>query len=370
MYLQNLTLKNFRVFSDIDITFNNGINIISGPNGQGKTSLLESIYYLALTRSFRSKNDKNVVNYDSEFFSASGNIEIEKRKNMKVLLSYSKKDKKQLYLNKKRINKFSSYIGKIPCVLLTLNDLKLTLGLPANRRNFMDVLLSQASPIYLQNLKTYKKIVQQRNKLLTENYENEDIKQLEVWNNQLVEYGTSIILDRIKFIDFMNENLSDYYHRFSNLNEKINVKYLSSLKVNHESETEQTIKKNFFQMLDKAKTIEREKKTTILGPHRDDLEFFKNEKSFKDYGSQGENKTLIIVLKILEWLYVTKQNEKKPLMLLDDIFGELDNFRIRGMLNFLDGIGQSFITTTLKNKFSGLKNKNDINIDKLKIVYG
>ena len=120
----------------------------------------------------------------------------------------------------------------------------------------------------------------------------------------------------------------------------------------------------------KVKSAEIDKRTSIVGPHRDDMEFLKDNKSFKEYGSQGENKTLIIVLKILEWLYFTDQKEKKPLMLLDDIFGELDRYRIKGMLNFLDGIGQSFITTTLKDIFNDISSKNDIYLENTNIVYG
>jgi DNA replication and repair protein RecF len=370
MYLQNLTLKNFRVFSDIDITFNNGINIISGPNGQGKTSILESIYYLALTRSFRSTNDNNAIKYNDDYFRINGNISIKNNKNMKVILSYSINKKKNLFLNKKKVNKFSSYLGKIPCVLLTLNDLKLTMGLPSNRRYFMDILLSQVSPIYLQNLKTYKKIVQQRNKLLNENTEKHDLEQIEVWNKQLIEYGSYIINDRINFIEFMNKKINEYYHKFTVFKENISVNYKSSFKINNKSDSLQDIKKKFKEKLIKYKLIEKEKRTTIIGPHRDDIEFLKDNKSFKEYGSQGENKTLIIVLKILEWLYVTNQNKKTPLMLLDDIFGELDRSRINGLLNFLDGIGQSFITTTIKNKFSDLSNKKNIYLENSNIIYG
>ena len=370
MYLKSLTLKNFRVFSDIDITFKNGINIISGPNGHGKTSILESIYYLALTRSFRSSNDKNVIMYNQDFFSIKGKTIIENNKHLWTILSFSTSEKKQLYLNKKKIEKFSSYVGKIPCVLLTLNDLKLTMGLPSNRRSFIDVLLSQVSPVYLQNLKSYKRIVQHRNKLLNENSENHDKNQIEAWNKQLVEYGSYIVKDRIKFIEFMNNKINEYYHIFSNLKEDIIVNYNSSFKIDEKSNSIQEIKNSFLKKLNKVRSIEIEKRATIIGPHRDDLDFLKDNKSFREYGSQGENKTLIIVLKILEWLYVSDQNKKGPLMLLDDIFGELDRSRINGLLNFLDGIGQSFITTTNKNKFSDISNQNNIYLENLNIIYG
>lgn len=368
MYLQRLTLKNFRVFSEIEFTFKNGINIISGPNGQGKTSILESIYYIALTRSFKSSNDKNVIKYKNDYFNINAKIINSESKNTNVFISYSNLNKKQLFLNKKKVDKFSSYIGSIPCVLLTLNDLKLTMGLPANRRNFMDVLLSQISPIYLQNLKAYKRIVLNRNKLLSEF--NVDQNQLFAWDKQLVTYGSLLIKDRIKFVTFMNQNINDYYKKFSKKEESLKVIYNSSIKVDLDKNNENIIKDKFENKLKEARKTELEKRTTIVGPHRDDLDFLKNGKSFKEYGSQGENKTLIIVLKILEWSYFTKQKEKKPLMLLDDIFGELDKTRIKGLLSFLNGIGQSFITTTLKDIFTDISNRNDIYLENSNVVYG
>lgn len=370
MYLQNLSLKNFRIFSEIELNFKNGINIISGPNGQGKTSILESIYFLALTRSFKSTFDKNVIKYDREYFSINGRLIIDSKNKFDVLVSYSKTEKKQLFLNRKKIDKFSTYIGKIPCVLLTLEDLKLTMGFPANRRNFLDILLSQISPIYLQNLKAYKKTVQQKNKYLTEISEKVDQNQLEAWNNQLINYGSQIIIERLKFVDFINQYINEYYKEFTNFDEKIFVKYNSNLKIDHPSYSLDNIKQTFDEKIIKVKHLEIEKKTSVVGPHRDDLDFLKNNKSFKEFASQGENKTLIIVLKIIEWLYFKNKKTRKPILLLDDIFGELDRIRIKGLLKFLDGIGQSFITTTLKDIFHDVSEKHNIYLENKKVIYG
>ena len=331
---------------------------------------MESIYYLALTRSFRSKNDKNVTKYEENYFNINGIIHTESNRNFSVLISYSAQEKKQVYLNKKKIDKFSSFVGNIPCVLLTLEDLKLTMGLPSNRRNFMDILLSQISPVYLQNLKTYKKVVQQRNKLISDSYSGIDINQLKAWDMQLVEYGSKLILERLKYLEFMNQNISRYYNIFSKEEEYIEVKYNSTLNNDlNISTTLNNISEYFSDKLNKVRKLEIDKKTSIIGPHRDDLEFLKNNKSFREYGSQGENKTLIIVLKILEWLYLKNQKERKPLLLLDDIFGELDRSRIQGLLTFLDGIGQSFITTTLKDIFSDISEKHDLYLENTQIAY-
>jgi len=369
MFLQNLSLKNFRVFSNIDIDFTDGINIISGLNGQGKTSILESIYYLSLTRSFKSSADKNVIKYDSDYFNIKGKILFNDVKLENINLSYSEAHKKQIYIKKNKVEKFSEYIGKLPCVLLTLNDLKLTLGLPSNRRKFIDIVLSQVSKVYLQNLKSYKRIVQQKNKLLNENSFNSLNNQLEVWNEQLAEFGSFIIQRRIEFVKFLNECISEYYQKFSNLKEKITVKNKSSFDLPDNLDLASQIKNILINRLNELEKKERDRKTALIGPHRDDLEFLKDGRSFKEYGSQGENKTLIIVLKILEWKYVSKQNENNPFMLLDDIFGELDMSRMDGLLRFLNKTGQSFITTTLTNKFEVLKSKHMIYLENNKIKY-
>jgi len=369
MYLQNLSLKNFRVFSNTDINFDDGINIISGLNGQGKTSILESIYYLSLTKSFKSSLDKNVIKYDNNYFSIHGNFQIDKEKVEKILLSYSEADKKQLFISKKKIEKFSEYIGKIPCVLLTLDDLKLTLGLPTNRRRFMDILLSQISKVYLQNLKSYKKVIQQKNRLLSEESLHNINNQLSIWNEQLAEFGSYLIKRRNEFLNFLDNNLTDYYYKFSNKKENISVVNKSSTETHDYQLSSLEIKNLLFNRLNKVEKLEKDRKTSIIGPHRDDLDFLKNGKSFKEYGSQGENKTLIIVLKILEWKYVSMQNKNRPFMLLDDIFGELDLTRINGLLQFLVNSGQSFITTTIDNKFSELKKKRMIYLSNNKISY-
>ncbi len=363
MYLKNLSIKNFRNFSDFSISFDSGTNIISGPNGQGKTSIIEAIYYLALTRSFRSLKDTNVIKYENNFFNVDGKILFDNNKGTKIFLSYEKKGKKQLFVNDKKVTKFSDFIGNLPCVLLTLDDLKLTMGYPSSRRKFLDILLSQVSKVYLQNLKFYKKIIQQKNKLLNEESKETFEKQIEIWNEQLSEYGSFIIKNRLDFIDFLNKNLSDYYHTFSNSNERIEVKYKTTFDLEDSLISANSIKTMLVNKLQQVKNNERERKTTLAGPHLDDLQFFKDRKSFKEFGSQGENKTLIIVLKILEWKYVSKNNKYQPMMLLDDIFGELDMSRINGLLDFLKKTGQSFITTTLLDKFEDHRDINSLKID-------
>jgi DNA replication and repair protein RecF len=350
MTLRKLTLKNFRVFSDIEIHFNDGINIITGMNGQGKSSILESIYYLALTRSFRTNSDKNAIQYDRQNFDISGIFFSSLDKELKVRLYYSEFEGKNLFLKDKRVNYFSQFIGTIPCVILTLDDTKLVIGSPSERRKFIDILLAQISPMYVEDLKKYKRILFQRNAL----FNNPDLRvikdQVSVWNRQLIDVGSAIILRRLAFVSFLNEHLSSYYHALSNIKAVVLSRYAPSLGTLEDDDSIDTIKAVFERSLERVYPRELEKRTTLIGPHRDEILFFYNDRTFKAYCSQGEIKTLLIALKLLEWEYMRNQRHIQPILLLDDIFGELDLSRMRGLLTFIKNVGQAYITTTLPEK--------------------
>ncbi len=352
MILQKLELQNFRLFSKINLDFTDGINLITGRNGQGKTSILEAIHYLALTKSFRTTKDRNAVKYNNTYLNVRGDFISAISQRLNIRFFYSFQEAKQIFVNDKRTSKFSEYIGTVPCVVLTLDDLKLSYGSPAERRKFIDVLLSQVSPLYLENLKNYRRSVQQRGALLAEkNFAN--IKnQIGIWNEQLVKYGIPIIRKRIEFIDFLNIHLSEKYSAYSGKEEKIGAVYKSNLMKDIYTNSDAEIQKTFSTILTENFNKDLAFQKTTSGPHRDDIEFFKDEKSFKDFGSQGENKTLIIVLKFLEWEYLSQSNKNKPVLILDDIFGELDELRMNGLLDYLKHIGQAFITTTMDSKFS------------------
>jgi len=360
MILKQLEIEYFRLFPYLKIQFSDGINVISGMNGQGKTSILEAIYYLALTKSFRTSNDNTVISHNKNHFNIQSTCSVQKSPDKKIRIFYSVNNGKHLFVNKKEIAKFSEYIGTIPCVILTLDDLKLTMGGPQDRRRFFDILISQLSPVYLEDLKTYRRIIQQRNTLLGNENKEAVKKQISIWNEQLVMHGTRIILYRLGFIDFLNDKLTEYYNKISVSNDEIKVVYRSNLSEDVTLLGEVQIRQLFYDKLPRLFEYEYERKITILGPHRDDFMFLKEKKSFKDYCSQGENKSLVIALKFLEWEYLSRERHLKPILLLDDIFGELDNSRMHGLLHFLEHIGQAHITTTMQEKFKGHKSYNNI----------
>ena len=352
MILKELEIENFRLFTYLQIQFSDGINIISGMNGQGKTSILESIYYLALTKSFRTSNDNHAISYNNEHFNIKSCFFAEESDQKNIRLFYSSSEGKHLFINKKEVTKFSDYIGTVPCVILTLDDLKLTLGGPFERRRFLDILISQISPVYLEDLKIYRRILQQKNALLGIEDKKEIESQISIWNEKLIEHGSRIIFQRLAFIDFLNRNLADYYNKISKLNDMIVVNYQTSLGDRKDLSDESKIRVRFEKKLNLIFKYELERKKSFIGPHRDDVQFFKEKNIFRDFCSQGENKTLVIALKFLEWEYISKERKIKPLLLLDDIFGELDKVRMNGLLDFLEVIGQAYITTTMQDKFS------------------
>jgi DNA replication and repair protein RecF len=347
-------VQSLRNIESLDVNFKKQLNVIYGENAQGKTSVLEAIYYLALTRSFRANNEKIVLKYDQEYFDIDGEFESNEI-SFHIRIYYSDKDHKHVFYNGSRIKKFSEIIGIVPVVLLSLEDLDISYGIPAKRRRFLDILLSQINPLYLQALQTYKRSLQNRNRLLKDIKDGHASKNvLFPWDEQLCENGSYIIRSRHSFIEFLNERLSDYYDHIAENNDNISTVYRSAVLKKTESEGDTSLEDAYGAILHDATDRDIEMQTTHYGPHREDLEFMKNGYPLKEFGSQGENKTFLVALKFAESDYLKKSVRKKPILLLDDIFGELDHNRIYNLMKFVKQVGQTFITTTIREKFINL----------------
>ncbi|MCB9057660.1 MAG: DNA replication/repair protein RecF [Calditrichae bacterium] len=351
-----MSIENFRIFDLLKLQFHPEINIIYGLNGQGKTTILEAIYYLSLTKSFRAKNDTISLKNESEFFNIFGEFEDQERREQSTRIYFSKNEGKHAFFNKTKVKLFSEIIGNLPVILLSLDDIELTSGFPTSRRKFLDVLLSQLYPGYLQSLQRYKKCILQKNKLLNSDADKNLYENLSVWNNQIVEYGTLIILHRLKFVEFLNKNICTVYNKISGKTENISIKYNAHLYSLNFMMDKAGIENGLKECLFNYRDTEIKRQTSMIGPHRDDLDFLKDEYSFKTHASQGENKSFLLSLKILESNYIKEISDKKPLVLLDDIFGELDNSRIENLLTLIRNQGQTFITTTHNNKFDQIVN--------------
>ncbi len=354
MDIERLTVKRFRNLKQQTLNFNSEFNIIYGNNGQGKTSVLEAIYLLALTRSFRANSDKILLQHDQVNFDVHGQFRSfeSNRSRIEIRAYYSEKEGKHFFYNGNQVKKFSEIIGIIPVILLSLEDLDLMYGVPANRRRFLNIILSQVSPLYLKALQNYKRLLAQRNQLLTLIKEGKESKNaLYPWNKQFVEYGVEIIYHRLHLLHYFNEHLSQYYRALSENKENIKMHYQSNIGINFEDTSKKTLQEAFQTKLKRHLINDVERENTHNGPHRDDVVFYKDKYPIKSFGSQGENKTFLIALKLLESAFIKSKVKEKPLLLLDDIFGELDVDRIKRLIDRLRNIGQTFITTTLVDKF-------------------
>ncbi|MBD3224417.1 MAG: DNA replication/repair protein RecF [Caldithrix sp.] len=354
MFIEELKVLNFRNLAEQQISFNKHLNIIHGNNGQGKTSVLEAIYLIAITKSFRVATDKVILQYDREYLDVSGRFKSSKDTNhiLMLRLYYSEREGKHIFLNGNKISKFSEIIGTVPVILLSLEDLDIMYGLPGSRRKFVDIMLAQVNPLYLKSLQKYKQALAQRNKLLSEIKEGRSKEtDLQPWDVQLIEHGAYIVYHRQQLKDFLNQSITQFYQQISDQQESIWVRYQTNILKNLGEYSRERLEEHYLQRLTDYVSNDIERENTLNGPHRDDFIFLKDNHPIKTFGSQGENKTCLIALKLAESAFMRSKIDEKPIFLLDDIFGELDEGRIHRLLASLDDMGQIFITTTLSDKF-------------------
>lgn len=365
MQVRNISLSNFRNIEKALVEFNSNINILYGKNGQGKTSFLEAIYLMAITKSFRSSSEKVLLQHNKDFFEIKGTFEKQSPDKIHLRFYYSSTEGKNVFYNGNKLNRFSELIGVIPVTLLSMEDLELSYGVPAYRRRFLDILLAQTSSVYLKSLQAYRKSLQQRNRLLSLISENkENVNNLFPWDRQLARYGSEIVAYRLNLLDFLSSKLDFYYKAISKTNDIISVRYKTAIN-EKEKFSINTYQEKYLKLLQKNVDLDIQRKSTTAGSHRDDLVFMKNGYIIKSYGSQGENKTFLIALKFAEKDYIKIKTGKDAVLLMDDIFGELDSERINYLMNHIVNEGQTFITTTLKEKFEsvGLKKENFFKIE-------
>jgi DNA replication and repair protein RecF len=349
MVLLYVKLHNFRNYQEEEITFHPGTNILFGQNGQGKTNILEGLYYLALTKSFRTNNDQNIVLARENYFRVQGDFVTEQGKKISATIAYSLSDGKRLNFNRQRVSRFADYIGNIPVVLLAPSDLEISQGGPHKRRQFLDIMLSQSSKLYLHHLLQYRQSLKQRNALLQK--VQLERNELLPWEESLVKNGTIVIKRRLEAVEKLDKMVKQFYQQMSGEGEKVKLVYQTSFPMKESEDMT-----NAFQTA-LQKNLERdiELQSTSVGPHRDDLIFLIKGQPLRWRGSQGEHKTFIISLKMAEYDYLQSVQNDSPILLFDDIFGELDSSRITNMVNSLKKIGQVFITTTSPNFFNKVK---------------
>lgn len=346
MQLKKLNLYNFRNYRELKIAFSDGVHILYGPNGAGKTNILEAVFYLALTKSFRTNLDRHLIYNKEKMFRIKGDFITDQGQVLQCLVSYSLTEGKRLVVNGQKIAKFSDFIGELPVVMLCPADLQLSQGSPLQRRRFIDILLSQSSNLYLYHLIEYRRTLKQRNALLQQASPDEAL--LESYEESLIKHGCEIIRRRKATVLELNEVVKTHYQELSNTPDKVKIIYQSDV-LGNRNDTE--LEERYRQKFSEKRKSEMEAGVTQIGPHRDDLLFLINGKPLKNYASQGEHKSFVIALKLAEYQYLQRQKYRAPILLFDDIFGELDAVRIRKMLNQLGNLGQVFVTTTSRNFF-------------------
>ena len=362
MILTSVKLSNFRIHKRTELEFSEKLNYLVGGNGQGKTSILESIYYLCTTKSFETKTDGEVVTFGEYSFEINGEFKDITENNVRV--NYLSNENKKLYfLNDKQLTRSSEVIGMFPVVLLTPADHSITQGTPGERRKFVDSVISQASNTYLQGLLDYNKTLRQRSSLLSRMREGADrqmLNELDSWSEKLVQAGTEIIKQRINFINDFNPFIMESYSKIMGKTEVpgISYKFLNNFDGDN-------IKERFELLLSEKRNDELRRATNLVGPHKDDFILSINDLNLKTYGSQGQHKTFQAVLRFAEFFYLKNVTGKTPIFLLDDVFGELDANRAGSISLYLKEVGQAFVTLTDFGNFKFLTKESDDKVIKL-----
>jgi len=351
MFLSSISLRNIRKHTNIQIDFTNKLNYLVGGNGVGKTTILESIYYLCTTKSSIASSDSEVIKMGENSFTIKGHFA--GLTNDIVQIDYSQNNNKKNYiLSNKQVARFSDIIGKFPVVLLSPADHSITQGYPAERRRFVDSVISQASRTYLNNLIEYNRTLKQRTSLLyrLREHNSKDFSELSAWNKKLVTGGVEIIKHRKDFVAEFETYISNSYRRILTGKEEPNIHYYFL-----DGTCQENLETCFEQLLNQRAEDEIRRGSNLVGPHRDDFIFEINGTSLKSYGSQGQHKTFQTVLRFAEFFYLKDKTGTPPLFLLDDVFGELDAERAAAISNYLSTVGQAIITLTDFGNISFLK---------------
>jgi DNA replication and repair protein RecF len=353
--LQRIVLDNFRNHSSTLIDCSPGINIFLGNNGEGKTNILEGISYFCLAKSFYAASDSVVMKIGGPGFTATGKILSDSGVEYEIQVEFDRElNQKTVTVNKVRIDKASSLIGWFPVVILSPEQSTITFGSPADRRRFIDFVVSQSSRIYLENLIDYRRILKQRNKILSEmqatHSENRDA--IEPWNDSLIRVGSSIMKKRKEFIGDFHGIMVDAYAQLSGVCERPGIAYSPSFE--YTENNGDVVETSFKKALQNQFSDERRIGYTLVGPHRDEFIFQINGLHAKNFASQGQHKTFLVALKLAEFFYLKNRCSETPILLLDDVLGELDKYRCRRLLEAAANTGQVFITSTDEHALDGL----------------
>lgn len=344
MLVKSLELKNFRNYKTLQMEFDHGTNILYGDNAQGKTNVLEAMYLSGTTKSHKCSKDKEMIRFQKEE-SHIRTIVFKNDNSYRIDMHLKRNKPKGIAINGVPIKKASELFGIINFVFFSPEDLNLLKNGPSERRRFLNLELCQLNKMYLYNLTNYNKVMKQRNALLKEVSYRPDVKDtLQIWDEQLVKYGIALMQEREKFIQDLNRMVYDIHKSLSGNREALMIRYEPSIPL-----------EQFQKQLERNREIDIKTKMTSIGPHRDDIVFFVKDVDVRKYGSQGQQRTCALSLKLAEIELVKKVIKDMPVLLLDDVLSELDSHRQNYLLNNIHDI-QTIISCTgldefIKNRF-------------------
>jgi DNA replication and repair protein RecF len=342
MILKNLTLTNYKSFSDKSIILDKNINCFVGANGVGKSNILDAIYHLSFGKSYFNPISSQNIKHKEDFFAIKG-VYNNNLKNEIILINLKKGGKKIIKRNNKKYEKFSEHIGLLPLVIISPSDRNLIAEGSDIRRKFIDSVICQSDKTYLSNLINYNRVLLQRNSLLKLHFKNKntDLNTINVYDSQLEDIGDKIYVKREKFMSDFCPVFEEKYNLISNNSEYVNIQYKSDL--NNEK---------LSVLLSKSLEKDLFLQYTSKGIHKDDLIFSIDNYPIKKFGSQGQRKSFLIALKLAQFDFLKKHNNNNPILLLDDIFDKLDKNRVKQIINLVssDNFGQIFISDTDKQR--------------------
>jgi len=347
LYLEKLHLKNYRNYELLDAGFSPHFNILVGSNAQGKTNLIEAIYYLATGRAYRLARDSQLIKWETKFFRISGKI-LNKQGSLVLDILYGTDSQagKEIKINGVKINKISGLLGNLTAVLFAPEDLNIIKGPPEERRKLLDNDISQVSPGYFLKTQQYNRILNQRNHLLKKLISRRiPDGELEIWSRQLLNISIEIIKKRILVLEKLAPLTRLMQRRLTGGLENLEIKYL----LNKQAEIKKSddIRDMLEEEMEKNIKEERKRGITLWGPHRDDLLFLLNGNDLKYFGSQGQHRTAVLAVKLAELEFFKSESGEFPVLLLDDVMSELDEYRRELLITtILDKNIQCFITTT------------------------
>lgn len=341
MFIKKLMLLNYRNYKNINIDFSKNVNVFMGDNAQGKTNILESIYYCGLAKSHRTSKDRELINWgeDGAYISLSiGKERLDKRIDINIL----KDGKKAIKVNSIKINKIGELFGTFNVVMFSPEDLKIIKESPGIRRRFIDMELCQINNRYYYNLVQYNKVLNERNTLLKSRKITDEM--LEIYDEQLIKFGDYIVSERLKYIDKLNYYGADIHRDITLNKENIEYIYISSIK-DLSNKNDDNFKEKFRSSLIKNRKRDKEKGITTVGPHRDDFMVLINNIDAKSFGSQGQQRTAVLTMKFSSLKVIKEITGEYPVLLLDDVLSELDFNRKKYILSTINNI-QTIITCT------------------------